>query len=157
MKEKIFQLLDNLEIKYQNFEHEPTFTCDQAKWVDEPGVRVKNLLLKNKKKNNFYMVVLEDEKRLDSNIIRKYFWESKVSFVDEEVMKQKIWVTPWHVSPLSLMSNQENDVQVVFDKVLENKQIWIHPWRNDNTTVIWVPEVVKFIENIWNKYHFLEL
>jgi len=157
MKEKIFQLLDNLEIKYQNFEHEPTFTCDQAKWVDVPGVRVKNLLLKNKKKNNFYMVVLEDEKRLDSNIIRKYFWESKVSFVDEEVMKQKIWVTPWHVSPLSLVYNQENDIQVVFDKVLENKQIWIHPGRNDNTTVLELSDLEKFITNIWNKSHFINL
>lgn len=157
MKEKIFQTLDSLQIEYKNFEHEPTFTCDQAKWVDVPWIRVKNLLLKNKKKDKFYMVVLQDEKRLDSNIIRKYFGESKVSFVDEELMKRKIWVTPWHVSPLSLLNNDQQDVEVVFDEILTDQEIWIHPGINDNTTVIWVPNVVKFIEYIWNKYHFLKL
>lgn len=72
-------------------------------------------------------------------------------------MKQKIWVTPGHVSPLSLIHNQQNDVEVIFDEALKNQDIWIHPGRNDNTTVIWVSGVVAYIESIGNKYHFLEL
>jgi hypothetical protein len=31
MREKIFTLLDSLEIPYTNYEHEPAFTCDDAK------------------------------------------------------------------------------------------------------------------------------
>jgi Ala-tRNA(Pro) deacylase len=73
MKERIFTLLDQLAIDYTNYEHEPAFTCEDAKGIDIPGKRVKSLLLKNKQKNKFYMVVIEDDKRLDSNIIRKYF------------------------------------------------------------------------------------
>jgi Ala-tRNA(Pro) deacylase len=73
MKQKIFTILEELQIPYTNYEHEPAFTCDDAKGIEIPGKRVKSLLLKNKQKNNFFMVVIEDEKRLDSNIIRKYF------------------------------------------------------------------------------------
>lgn len=157
MKEQIFTILNELEIEYQNYEHAPTFTCDEAKWVDVPWVRVKNLLLRNKKKDAFYMVVLADEKKLDSGIIRKFFWESKVSFASEELMVEKIWVKPWHVSPFALLNNSENDIQVVFDTDLQNKKIWIHPGQNDNTTVVWVNDIEKFILNIGNKYTFIEL
>jgi hypothetical protein len=31
MKEQIFTILNELEIEYQNYEHAPTFTCDEAK------------------------------------------------------------------------------------------------------------------------------
>jgi Ala-tRNA(Pro) deacylase len=65
MREKIFNILEQLEIEYTNYEHEPAFSCEDAKGIDIPGIRVKSLLLKNKQKNKFYMVVLEDNKRLD--------------------------------------------------------------------------------------------
>lgn len=157
MREKIFSLLDKLQIPYTNYEHEPAFTCADAKWIEIPGKRVKSLLLKNKQKNNFFMVVIEDEKRLDSNIIRKYFWENKISFASEELMVEKIWVRPGHVSPFAMINNKEKDITVVFDKSLEWSQIWIHPLQNDNTIVIKIEDISHFLENLWVKYCFIEL
>ena len=31
MKQKIFEILDNLKIDYTNYEHLPVFTCSEAK------------------------------------------------------------------------------------------------------------------------------
>mgnify|MGYP006384630513 CR=1 FL=1 len=31
MRQKIFDILDSLEISYTNYEHTPVFTCDEAK------------------------------------------------------------------------------------------------------------------------------
>jgi len=31
MKQKIFDVLDSLQIQYTNYEHEAVFTCDEAK------------------------------------------------------------------------------------------------------------------------------
>lgn len=157
MREKIFTLLDSLEIPYTNYEHEPAFTCDDAKWIEIPGKRVKSLLLKNKQKNKFFMVVIEDEKRLDSNIIRKYFWENKISFVSEELMVEKIWVRPGHVSPFAMINNIEKDITVVFDKSLEWSEIWIHPLQNDNTIVIKIEDISKFLENLEVNFCFIEI
>jgi hypothetical protein len=36
MKQKIFTLLDRLEIDYTNYEHAPAFTCDDAKGIEIP-------------------------------------------------------------------------------------------------------------------------
>ena len=90
MRQIIFDILDSLEIPYMNYEHTPVFTCDEAKGVEIPGYRVKSLLLRNKKSTNFYMVVLPDSKKLDTNIVRAIFNDSKMSFVGEETMLQKI-------------------------------------------------------------------
>jgi Ala-tRNA(Pro) deacylase len=115
------------------------------------------LLLKNKQKNKFYMVVLEDNKRLDWNIIRKYFWENKISFVSEELMIEKIWVKPGHVSPFATINNEEKDITVVFNRSLEGSKIWIHPLQNDNTIVIKTEDISHFLDNIGINYCFIEL
>lgn len=157
MRERIFTLLDQLEIDYTNYEHAPAFTCDDAKGIEIPGKRVKSLLLKNKQKNKFFMVVIEDEKRLDSNIIRKYFWENKISFASEELMIEKIWVKPGHVSPFAMINNKQKDITVVFDTSLKWSKIGIHPLQNDNTILIKIGDISSFLENIGSNYTFVEL
>lgn len=157
MKKKIFNILDNLKINYVNYEHEAVFTCDEAKWVEIPWLRVKSLLLRNKKATQYYMVVLKDSKRLDTNIIRDFFWDSKMSFASAERMMEKIWLKPGSVSPFALINNVDHDIKVVFDAELEWKLIWFHPLQNDNTVVLTMPEVEIFLSSIWFVSNYLEL
>ena len=157
MKEKIFEILDSLQIQYQNFEHQPTFSTTDAKWVDVPGKRVKSLFLRNKKPTKYYMVVIEDEKALDSNHVRHLLWENKLSFASEERMLDQIGVRPWHVSPFALMNNKNHDVEVIFDENLRDVLIGFHPGRNDNTTVLKMQDIEKYLQHLWNPYRFLEL
>jgi len=157
MKQKIFNLLDKLQLNYKNYEHKPVFTCNEAKWVEIPWKRVKSLFLRNKKATKYYMVVLEDDKRFDSNHFRHTIWENKISFANEERMINKIWVKPWHVSPFALINNTEKDVEVIFDTNLKNCLIWFHPGQNDNTTVLEISWVEKFLEELWIKFKYLEL
>jgi len=157
MKQKILTLLDSLKIEYKNYEHQPTFTCDEAKWVDISWVRVKSLLLRNKKATKFYMVVLEDEKQLDSNSLRKLLWENKLSFASEERMVNKIGVRPGHVSPFAIINDEEKDITVIFNSSLKDCKIWFHPGQNDNTTVLSISWIEKFLEYLWNEYSYLKL
>lgn len=157
MKDKIFQILDNLDIRYENFEHAPVFTCDDDKGVNIPAKRVKSLLLRNKKSTNFYMVVLEDQKRLQTNVIRNIFDDSKISFLEEEVMMNKIWLRPGSVSPFALINNLEKDIRVVIDEDLKNEIIWLHPLQNTDTTVLDMKDLEKFLDHIWFKYSFEKL
>ena len=157
MKTKILNLLDFLEIKYKNYEHKPAFSCDDAKWIDIPWIRVKSLFLRNKKATKYYMVVLEDNKKFDSNLFRKLSWENKITFASEERMMNKIWIKPGHVSPFAIINNIEKDVEVIFDSTLKNCEIWFHPWQNDNTAVLSISWVEKFLEHLWNEFKYLEL
>lgn len=157
MKQKIFDVLDSLQIEYTNYEHDPVFTCDEAKGVDIPGYRVKSLLLRNKKATNFYMVVLPDAKKLDTNIIRSIFDDSKMSFASEERMMEKIGLKPGSVSPFALINNEQRDIRVVFDADLKDERIWFHPLQNDNTVVLGMESVEHFLENLGVKYVYHEL
>ena len=157
MKQKILAILDSLNIEYKNYEHKATFTCDEAKWVDIPWVRVKSLLLRNKKATKFYMVVLEDNKQLDSNSLRKLLWENKLSFASEERMVNKIGVKPGHVSPFAIINDEEKDITVIFNSSLKDCKIWFHPGQNDNTTVLDNSWVENFLKHLWVEYIYLDL
>jgi len=157
MRQKIFDILNSLEIPYKNYEHTPVFTCDEAKGVDIPWYRVKSLLLRNKKSTHFYMVVLPDNKKLDVNIVRYHFNDSKLSFASEDIMMQKIGLKPGSVSPFALINNIERDIQVVFDSALSWQLVWFHPLQNDNTVVLEIQEVEKFLTNLWISFYYLSL
>lgn len=157
MRQKIFDILNQLEIPYTNYEHEAVFTCDEAKWVEIPGYRVKSLLLRNKKATNFYMVVLPDYKQLDTNIIRGIFDDSKMSFASEEKMLEKIGLRPWSVSPFALVNNLERDIRVVFDTEIQGTLVGFHPLQNDNTIVLEMPEMDRFLDNLEIEYVYHEL
>jgi len=113
---------------------------------------MQSLLLRNKKATNFYMVVLWDNKRLDTNDIRAIFDDSKMSFASPERMMEKIWLKPGSVSPFALINNKEKDIRVVFDSELKDELVWFHPLQNDNTVVINMKDIEFFLENLWVKY-----
>lgn len=157
MRQKIFDILDSLWVEYKNFEHNPVFTCEEALSVDLPWKKVKSLLLYNKKKTNYYMVVLEDYKKLDVKVLMDRFDERKLNFAREEYMLEKIWVLPGHVSPFALINNIDNDIKVIFDNNIKGSLIGFHPWRNDNTVILNLPDVEKFLQKVGNTFEYLDL
>lgn len=154
MKEIIIWILNEIWAEYINYEHNSVFTCEDARNIDIPWERVKSLLLRNKNKTNFYMIVLNDNKKIDWKILRKLLNEWNLSFTDWVIMEEKTWVKPWHLSPYSLINNHEKDIIVIFDKILENKLIWLHPWQNNNTIVTNINYVLNFLNKIWITYKF---
>ena len=103
------------------------------------------------------MVVIEDYKKLDSAKIMEKFGEKRLSFVREEYMMQKISLTPGHVSPLALLNNLENDIHVIFDESIRGTMVWFHPWRNDNTVILNLDDVEKYIREVGNEFEYLDL
>jgi Ala-tRNA(Pro) deacylase len=94
---------------------------------------------------------------LDTNIVREFFEDSKLSFVDSELMQWLIWVKPWSVSPYALINNQEKNISVIFDSSLIWKDIWLHPLQNDNTIVSNFENIKKYLIHLWFDIHVLEL
>ncbi len=157
MKHKIFKILDDLNINYTNYEHQPVHSCNDSKWICVPWQRVKSLLIRNKKWTNFYMVVVWEDKKLETNKIREIFDDSKMSFFEEELMMGKIWLKPGSVSPFALINNTEKDIKVVFDKTLKWVLIGFHPLQNDNTVVLQMNDVEKFLEHLWFEFMYWDL
>lgn len=155
--QSIFKILEKLQIPYENYTHNPVYSCDEAKCVEIPGKRVKSLLLENKKSSNFYMVVIPDYKKLEVNKVRHFYNDSKLSFVSSEKMQELISLTPGNVSPYALINNSLKNIKVIIDKELENEKIWFHPLRNDNTVVTTMKDVERFLDFLWYNFHYITL
>lgn len=155
--QRIFDKLDELKINYENFSHNPTFTCAEARNVEIPWKRVKSLLLNNKNKQKFFMIVLEDEKRLDVRKLQKVLWEAKLSFMSWDLIFEKTQVKIGHISPFALINNLEKDIKVIFDLELKDEEVWFHPLRNDNTVVLNLGSMEIFLKDLNIEYFYLEL
>ncbi|RAN56424.1 hypothetical protein B8A33_05135 [Dolosigranulum pigrum] len=59
--------LNALNIDFQLVEHEPALTTEQVDQFIEgiPGVRTKTMFLTDKKKQRFYLVIMDDAQRPD--------------------------------------------------------------------------------------------
>ena len=66
-EEKVYEALDSLGLEYEVHHHEAVFTVDQVVETGNmmPGMNVKNLVIKDKKSGDHYMVIIDDFRRLD--------------------------------------------------------------------------------------------
>ena len=75
----IYEVLDKLNIEYKEVEHKKVFTSEQAEYIKEmiEGMGVKNLFLKNK--GNYYLYLINDDKKADLTIFMHYLLRRKLT------------------------------------------------------------------------------
>lgn len=137
IKQQVLQKLDELEIDYQELQHEAITTVAEGKLIAQAqgAFCCKTLLLKSKK--NFYLLMLPADKRLTSKNVSKFLNCGHLSFATAEELKEKLSTFPGAVSVLGLMFNAQKDVQVLIDfEVLEHTHIDCHPCINNSSLKI---------------------
>lgn len=135
----VYEKLNELHIPYEVVEHPAVYTTDEADAYIEgrEGVRTKSLFLTNKKKTAFYLLVMDEAKRLDMDAFKTFVGESRMRFAPEESMMEKLGLTPGSVSLFGLLNDAQHDVKVYLDKeMLAEKTITFHP--NDNTKTLFM-------------------
>ena len=154
------EYLKSKGIEYIRHDHPPVFTCEEAEkhCLNVPGIAGKNLLLKNKKGQKYFLVILPAKKRADLKKIAKLVNEKKISFANPENLQEKLGLEPGSVSPFGLLNNTDHDVEVYIDKEIYNADIVnFHP--NKNTASLELTGIMfrKFWETIENKYEVIDL
>lgn len=135
-EQRCYELLDRLGIVYQRIDHEVTMTMEACKAVDEAlqATICKNLLLCNRQKTDFYLLLLPGEKTLKTSALSGQIGSSRLSFADSCYMEQFLDITPGSLSVLGLMNDAENRVQLLVDRdLLEGEMIGFHPCINTST------------------------
>lgn len=156
----IYEVLAGLGIKYTKYEHPAVFTVDEAAGfeVDEKAAKTKNLFLRNKKGDRYYLVVMEAEKKLDLKKLAALLTEGKFSFASPERLSKQLGLTPGSVSPFGLINNVDNQVTAVIDNALFSYEtVGFHPNINTATLIITASDFKKFLENSGNKIVYLDL
>jgi len=149
----IYELLDKLNIKYDLVTHIPIYTVEDGRKIDRniQGIGCKNLFLKTHK-NEFFLVVLEKDKQIKLNDLRKYLKVSNLHFAEDNYLKELLQVIPGSVTPLGIINDINNKVTIVIDKDLIDKKILCHPLVNNKTINIEYSDLIKFIEYLKHNY-----
>jgi len=157
--EALFARLDSLGIASRTVSHPPVFTVEEAKALrgQLPGGHVKNLFLRNKK-GEMWLVVAEEDRKLDLKALAERLGAGRVSFGSAERLMQYLGVIPGAVTPLGLINDRKAEVRVVIDKaLLAHDPLNVHPLVNDRTTAIAPADLLKFIESCGHRPQVLDL
>ena len=158
--DNVKEYLNSMGIEFKIVEHEPAYTTEEAdKYIEGyDGVRTKTMFICNKKKTNYYMIIMDDSKRLDMNKFKEIVSEKQMKMASEEALNQKLGIKPGMVSPFGLLNNDEKDVKIYMDKEIITEEIMtFHPNDNTKTLFITTNDLFKYFKNIGYELNIIEL
>jgi Ala-tRNA(Pro) deacylase len=142
----LLSLFNDNNIVFQLYEHPEVFTVNESAFLKTSiiGSHSKNLFLKNKKKQ-FFLVSVEDNKRVDLKALSKLYGKGGLSFGSPEELKAMLNVMPGSVTPYGLMYDKHHHITFILDKdLIAYATVNFHPLRNDMTVSISVQDFLKF-------------
>ena len=148
--EQVIAEIESQGFKHETVTHEPLYTVEQSKQVnfEKPGAHTKNLFLRNKK-GRMFLLVVEQDQMIDLKGLRDtlQITGGHLAFASTDRLTKFLGVVPGSVSPLALINDHSNKVQVYFEKSLFDQDwIYMHPCRNTHTTRMRCDDVLKLLE-----------
>lgn len=158
---EVCDILNRLDIPYMSHHHKAFFTAADSH-VDgyyQPGYNVKNLVMHDRKTDEYYMVVVEDHLRMDFKTMKALTgWSKKTVFAEEQVLVGLMGVSAGSCSIFGLIRDRESKVNVILTETIAkaklNEQINFHPNINTATLTISVADMHKFLEWTGNRIIF---
>lgn len=133
---RVYDYLDRLGVSYDRVDHEPAMTMEACAEIDKvlEATTCKNLLLCNRQKTDFYLLLMEGNKVFKTKELSAQLEVSRLSFADPSYMEAFLDITPGSLSVLGLMNDTDFHVKLVIDKpVLAGEYIGFHPCINTST------------------------
>ena len=157
-EKELYEKLKEIGIyDYTVKEHPPLFSVEDVIANDcmMPGLNFKNLLIKDKKAETYYLVILEDSRKMENKYFKEFTGWGKIRFAHPEELYERMGLKPGSVSPYGLLNNSEHDIIIVVDHAIaaadEDELINFHPNRNTATLTVKKHQFVKYLESLGNK------
>jgi Ala-tRNA(Pro) deacylase len=157
--QQLLARLDALGIAYRNHRHAAVFTVEEAKALrgELTGGHIKNLFLRNKKEE-MWLVVAEEDKRIDLKALGEKLGAGKLSFGSPDRLRRYLGVLPGAVTPFGIINDTDHKVKVVLDRDLMGfNPVNAHPLVNTMTTALSPQDLVKFLEAEGHKPDILDI
>ena len=135
-EQRVYELLDSLNIEYVRVDHEAAMTMEACIAVDEAlgATMCKNLMLCNRQCTDFYLLLMPGDKPFKTSVLSKQIGSSRLSFADGSFMQAFLDITPGSLSVLGLMNDSGNRVRLLIDAdVLTGEYIGVHPCINTSS------------------------
>ena len=156
----VYAFLDQLGISYQRCDHEYANTMEDCKAVEQVlGAPIcKNLLLTNRKQTDFYLLMMPGDKPFKTKFLSAQLGCSRLSFADENHMRDYLSTIPGSVSALELLFDKENKVRLVIDRDLMNDEyISGHPGISTSTIRLKKEDLLKYVQAVGHEPTYIDL
>ena len=147
-------------ITFRTINHPAVFTAKEAdRYVQgEAFVRTKNLFLTTSKHNHYYLLLIAENKRLDTHRFRQQAHSPRITFASPAELLVKLGLTPGSVSPFGLLNNRDHDVALFVDRDVANSPtIGCHPNDNTKTTILATNDLLNFLSQAGYSAHLVNL
>ncbi len=158
-RDKVYKTLNDLEIKFEIFEHPPLDTIEIALkyWKDIDAVHCKNLFFRNHKGNRHYLVIIKDTTPFSIRSLELKLKQGKLTFGSEKRLQKYLGVKPGSVSPFGLINDTDHHVHLFLDEQLQDAdKISFHPNDNTASLVIKYSDLILYLQAMENSYEFID-
>lgn len=109
------------------------------------GIHIcKNLFLCNAQKTKFYLLLMPGHKKFKTKVLSKQIGSARLSFADDDHMKEYLSLTPGSVSIMGLMNDPENHVKLLIDSdVLKDEYFGCHPCINTTSMKLKTSDIIE--------------
>lgn len=158
-KSETYEFLNKSGINYEITEHKAVFNMEELGEVKlpYPEFDAKNLFVRDDKKQNYYLITVKGDKRVNLKEFRKKYGLRNLSFASAEELMKIMGLTPGSVTPLGLLNDEEHIVKFYLDSEFNGTLIGVHP--NDNTATVWLKseDLIKIIKEHGNEVSLAEI
>jgi Ala-tRNA(Pro) deacylase len=129
-------------------EHPPVMTVEESlRLVPKlPGMKTKNLFLRDKKGRRHILVTVPHDIAVNLNALGATLGVGGVGFASAERLQKYLGLTPGSVSLLGLVNDEAHAVEFVIDRALwEADAVQAHPLINTATMVIMHADLERFL------------
>ena len=152
-KNETLHYLDQRGIKYEIVEHQAVYNMAEMEKIalPHPEADAKNLFVRDDKKQNYYLLTIKGDKRVNLQQFREENGTRRLSFASPQDLKEKMDLEPGSVTPLGLLNDSHHEISFYLDSYFSDQpRIAVHP--NDNTATIWLnpQDLLAAIKNLGN-------
>lgn len=152
MIKKVTDYLSRIGVEYQLIRHQAVVTTEESRRIIhvEGCMSCKSLYVKDKKSDNFYLVVLPFDKRANMRGLASYVGCAKFEFATEEKLFADLQVHRGSVSPFAFLNEQgEKRAPLLIDAEVWNApKVKFHPCDNTATVILATDGLKKFLKSI---------
>lgn len=159
-KKEIYNFLESRNLWHEVRNHGKVYNMNELSEIamPYPDAIAKNIFICDDKKQNYYLITVKGNKRVNLKAFRKTYNTRQLHFASEEELFEIMKLTPGSVSPFGILNDSERKVNFYIDKeFLEGTPIiGVHP--NDNSATVWMnaQDLIEIISEHGNPVNILE-
>lgn len=161
MEQKVYDLFDKLDIKYEIIKHPPVFGASDRENISidfKGGTCCKNLLVKDKAWKNFFLISLPIDKKANLKLIQASLGCGRLEFASETELEENLGIKKGNASVLNIIEKEDTKVKFIIDKeILDIDSVCFHPNVNTASIKFSPLDIKKVLDNFNANYVFMEV